>query len=84
MESYNKVKGIHLANRYNNRVFITPPWKEIYRNDRERDQTFEQSIEVYKRLEKWYGEHGYEMVVLPKDTVENRAKFILSQVGAKT
>ena len=84
MESYNKVKDIHLANSYNNRVFITPPWKEIYHNDEERDQTFEQSIEVYDRLHKWYKEYGYEIVVLPKDTVENRAKFILNQVGAKT
>jgi len=70
-----------MANRYNNMVFITPPWKEIYRTDDERDQSFEQSIEVYKRLAKWYKEHDYDMVILPKDTIENRTKFILNLVS---
>ena len=84
LNSYENIRDTYMANRYNNMVFITPPWKEIYHNDEERDQTFEQSIEVYDRLDKWYKECGYEIVVLPKDTVENRAKFILNQVAAKT
>jgi len=78
--SYNAIKRTHLTNRYNNKVFITPPWKEIYRNDSERDQSFEQSIEVYERLDKWYREHHYDMVLLPNDTIENRVNFILSHV----
>ena len=77
---YNKIKDTHLKNRYNNKVFITPPWKEIYHSDTERNQSFEESIVVYTRLEEWYREHDYDVVVLPKDTIENRAKFILSQV----
>lgn len=79
--SYERIRDIHLTNRYNEKVFITPPWKEIYRNDDERDQTFEQSIEVYERLENWYREHGYDLIVLPKYTIENRVKFILTQVA---
>jgi Predicted ATPase len=79
-DSYAKIRNSHLTNRYNNKVFITPPWKEIYRNDSERDQSFEQSIEVYERLEKWYKEHDYDIIVLPKDTVEMRANFILGQM----
>jgi predicted ATPase len=70
-----------LTNRYNNKVFITPPWQEIYHNDAERDQSFEQSIEVCQRLENWYREHDYDIVVLPKDTIKNRVKFILGQVA---
>jgi predicted ATPase len=75
-DSYAKIRNSHLTNRYNNKVFITPPWKEIYRNDEERDQSFD----VYERLEKWYGEYGYNIILLPKDTIENRVKFILSHV----
>jgi len=78
---YNKIKDTHLKNRYNNKVFITPPWREIYRNDTERDQSFQESIVVCARLEEWYREHDYDLVVLPKDTVGNRTKFILSQVA---
>jgi len=80
MAGYYKIKDIHLKNRYNNKVFITPPWREIYINDTERDQSFEESIKVYERLSEWYKEHGYNIVVLPKDSIENRAKFVLSQV----
>ena len=80
VDSYDKIRNTHLASRYNNKVFITPPWQEIYSNDAERDQSFEQSIEVYQRLENWYREHDYDIVVLPKDTIENRVKFILDQI----
>ena len=76
-----RIRNTHLSNRYNNKVFIAPPWQEIYRNDAERDQSFEQSIEVFQRLENWYEEHDYDIVILPKDTIENRVKFILAQVA---
>ena len=78
--AYNKIRDTQLNNRYNNTVFITPPWREIYRTDTERDQSFDDAIRVYEKLDKWYREHGYDVVVIPKDTVENRATFILSQV----
>ena len=81
LNSYENIRDTYMANRYNNMVFITPPWKEIYRTDDERDQSFEQSIEVYTRLAKWYKEHDYDMVILPKDTIENRTKFILNLVS---
>ena len=79
-DAYNKIRHTHLSNRYNDTVFITPPWREIYRNDTERDQSFEEAIRIYHRLENWYLEHGYHIVVLPKGTVENRATFILDKV----
>jgi predicted ATPase len=79
-EAYNKIRDTHLNNRYNNTVFLTPPWREIYRNDTERDQSFDEAVRVYQRLEKWYRKHRYHIAVLPKDTVENRATFILDQV----
>jgi predicted ATPase len=79
-KSYNKVKSIYLKNRFNKNVFITPPWKEIYCNDEERDQSFEQAIRVYHRLDKWYKAHDYNIIVLPKTSVEERINFILSCV----
>lgn len=80
-DTYNKIKNTHLVNRYNQKVFITPPWKEIYCNDTERDQTVEQSIEVYNRIFSWYAEHKYDTIIIPKDTIENRANFILDHVS---
>jgi predicted ATPase len=78
---YNKIKGTHLKNRYNNKVFIAPPWIEIYRNDNERDQTYEEAVEVYEWIDKWYRQHDYDVVTLPKDTIKNSVKFILSHMA---
>jgi len=74
-----KINILH-THRYNKKVFITPPWEDIYINDGERDQTFEQSIEIYEQLSAWYLKHNYKLVELPKDTVENRITFILKQL----
>lgn len=68
--------------RFNRRVFITPPWKEIYRNDGERDQTFEEAIASCQTLEAWYREMGYTPVALPLSSVEHRIEFILRTVGS--
>lgn len=62
--------------RFNSRVFITPPWKEIYCNDEERDQTFEDAERVFEELYQWYSANGYEILILPKDTAEARAEFV--------
>jgi len=78
---YNQIKRDKLRHRYNNSVFITPPWKEIYQNDDERDQSFEDAIKVYDRIEQWYRSRGYDVIVLPKDTIENRADFLLDQIS---
>ncbi|MBX7042978.1 MAG: AAA family ATPase [Ignavibacteria bacterium] len=68
--------------RYNARVFITPPWKEIYCNDDERDQTFDDAVRVYNELHHWYSVNGYELVVLPQDTAEARAEFVMNIIFA--
>jgi predicted ATPase len=80
VKSYEQIANTYMANRFNNKVFVTPPWNEIYQNDTERDQSFEQSIQVYQRLATWYRDHGYDIIVLPKDTIETRVNFILRQV----
>jgi len=79
-QHYNQVKATLQANRYNRKVFITPAWEEIYQTDTERDQTFEQSVEVYEMLYQWYVQHDYDVVALPKDSVENRVAFILNHL----
>ncbi|HEX4850115.1 MAG TPA: AAA family ATPase [Puia sp.] len=80
---YNLVKDQLLNNRYNKKVFITPPWKEIYQADSERDQTFEEAVEVFEHLYQWYETHNYELILLPKDTIERRIAFILAHFPRK-
>ncbi len=62
---------------YNKNVFVTPPWKDIFCNDTERKQTFEEGVEVYENLVKVYAEYGFNVIEVPKLTVEQRAYHII-------
>ena len=60
-------------------ILMTPPWKEIYSQDSERQHSFEDAVNEYERLMKFYPRCGYQIIELPKVTVDERLKFILSQ-----
>ena len=64
--------------RYNRHVFLTPPWPEIYVGDRERRHDFTAAVAEYDRLTAAYPALGYEVHVLPKIGIEERADFIYS------
>lgn len=65
----------------NKKVFVTPPWEQIYCNDNERKQTYEESIDIYNNILKVYSEYGFEIIVLPKTSVENRVEFIINCIN---
>lgn len=83
IDEYNQIRNTHLINRYNRNVFITPPWKEIYKNDAERDQTFDQAIGVYEQVCRLYRLNDYEIILLPRESIAARADFILKRVSSK-
>ena len=63
--------------RYNRRVFVAPPWKEIFRPDKERKQGFEEAVCTYEALTSTYKEFDYELVELPRVSLEGRVQFVL-------
>lgn len=69
------------AHRYNRRVFLAPPWPEIYVTDQERRHDLNQAVAEYERLAVTYPLLGYEVLVLPKVSVEDRAKFVLAALA---
>ena len=73
---------VELAEQYrcNKNVFMLPPWEEIYRTDSERKQTFQESIDVCRRLEDEYSSHGYNVIEVPKASAGERAQFVLHQI----
>lgn len=68
--------------RYADRVFMTPPWPEIFVQDAERRHGFDPEQKEYKRLCKAFPAFGYSMVELPKVSVEERLRFVLERVPA--
>lgn len=63
--------------RYNPRVFVAPPWREIYATDAERRQDWAEAEATYGRILSNLDELGYEPVVLPKVSVAERTAFVL-------
>lgn len=67
--------------RYNRRVFIAPPWPEIFRQDTERKQDFEEAVRTYEAMIAVYAEFGYELVEIPRAGVQERLRFVLDAAG---
>jgi predicted ATPase len=68
--------------RYNRRVFLAPPWAEIFTRDAERKQTFEEAGRTCEAMVAGYSSCGYELVVLPLASVGERVRFVLANIGA--
>ena len=67
-------------NKYT-KVFLLPPWQEIYQSDEERYENFEQAKLIYNHLKETYENYGYELIEVPQDHLENRILFILDEIS---
>jgi len=67
--------------RYNRKVFILPPWPEIFMQDSERKQTLEEALRTYRSVAAAYTGCGYELVEVPRMPVEDRARFVIAAAG---
>ena len=63
------------------KIFILPPWEEIYISDNERYENFEQAKLIYNHLTETYQNYGYKLIEVPKDTMDNRILFILDEIS---
>lgn len=62
------------------RIFILPPWEEIYTSDEARYETYEQAVLIHKHLIETYEKYGYSLTEVPKDSLDNRIDFILQNL----
>jgi predicted ATPase len=65
------------THRYHKRVFMTPPWPEIYFTDPERRHGLDSAVAEYLRLLEIYPSLNYEVSIVPKIGVRERADFVL-------
>jgi predicted ATPase len=78
---FEEIRDIMNTHRFNSKVLFTPPWQEIYTGDYERDQGFEESISIYENLYDWYKLQGYEPLIIPIGSIENRVEFVLNELS---
>ncbi len=63
------------------KIFVLPPWEEIYTSDEERYETYEQALKIAAHLVETYQNYGYNLIEVPKDTIQNRIDFILEKIS---
>lgn len=65
--------------RFDIRVFVCPPWPDIFTRDAERQHDFAFARRDYEANVSAYRDLGYTLVEVPKAPVEERVAFILSR-----
>jgi len=67
--------------RYNQNVFFLSPWRDIYKTDDERKQSWEEAVAASELNAEIYRRYNYTLIDVPKDTPGKRADFILTWIG---
>ncbi|MEU4556373.1 AAA family ATPase [Micromonospora violae] len=62
--------------RYHRRVFVAPPWPEIYTDDSERNQDFTEAVRTHDAMVTAYTQLGYELSALPLGDATARRAFV--------
>ena len=63
------------------KIFILPPWEEIYVSDDERYENYEQAKLIYAHLTETYEKYGYNLIEVPKGSISERINFILNHLS---
>ncbi|BDD02576.1 hypothetical protein AUTU_00590 [Aureibacter tunicatorum] len=68
---------------YQRKVFFAPSWEEIYEQDEQRPEKFEELNGLDKVLIDTYRQKGYDLIFLPKKSVIERVEFVLQHVESE-
>lgn len=64
------------------KIFMLPPWEDIYISDEARYENFEQATLIHQHLVETYGQYGYQLIEVPKAPLADRVAFILQSLSA--
>ena len=69
--------------QYYSKVFVLPPWREIYVSDGERDHTFDHAEAVYRMVQERYRKlDRYQVIEVPKVSVAERCAYVLQATAS--
>lgn len=63
------------------KIFVLPPWQDIYVSDEARYENFEQAKLIFDHLKETYKNYHYNLIEVPKGSVEERIQFILNELN---
>ncbi|SOE17952.1 predicted ATPase [Hoeflea halophila] len=65
-----------IVRRFDQPVFVCPPWREIFEQDAERQHDFQFALRDYEVNTAAYAEAGYDLVEVPRLPVPDRVTFV--------
>ena len=68
--------------RYHRRVFLAPPWPDIYVQDDARRHGLDRALAEHDRLARDIPTLGYDVLELPRTSVAERVVFVLATLDA--
>lgn len=66
-----------IKHQYNTQVFYFAPWEAIHRHDELRRESLEDVTRIVNAIKKSYHNYGYQLIEVPKVSLEKRIEFIL-------
>lgn len=66
--------------RYDDTVFVVPPWQDIFVEDEERRHSFDEAVTEYHSVLKAFTEFGYNVCEVPRMANQERVEFILNEI----
>ncbi|WP_026793204.1 AAA family ATPase [Pleomorphomonas oryzae] len=66
--------------RYNRTVFLAPYWQAIFAQDAERKQDGKEAEATAQMMAETYAALGYEVIELPRTSIEARADFVMERL----
>ena len=62
-------------------IFLMPPWEDIYIQDNERYESFEQALAIHNHLMRAYKSLNYNVIQVPTGPVSDRTDYILKAIA---
>ena len=62
-------------------VFMLRPWEEIYINDNQRYESYEELVKIDNFIYNTYTNLNYKIIEIPKTSIKNRLEFILKMIN---
>ena len=67
--------------RYAKRMFLVPPWPEIFATDAERRHSLDEALAHYERDRGVYAALGHEIIEVPRLSITERGDFVLAHTA---
>ena len=59
-------------------IFFFPAWKKIFKNDQERYESFEEALQIEKKIFETYKTLNYQIQMVPTGEIYERTNYILN------